>query len=69
VVSGLRIGELLAIAWEDVDWNNREIKIQRAIVLGEYKQTKTSGSTRIVELDEIAMRISKVYCSSTRQLN
>ena len=48
--SGVRISEWLALAWEDVDFVNREVKIQRSVVQGNYSYPKTKGSVRIVHL-------------------
>lgn len=55
--TGLRISEALALAYEDIDWHNRVIRIQRAVVLGEYKITKTDGSERDVEINELAFEL------------
>ena len=51
--SGLRPSEQIVIRWPDVDWRRREIKIERAQVDGEEKDTKTS-TVRIIELNDRA---------------
>ncbi len=48
--SGLRISELIALRWEDVDLERRLVYVCRAVVDGVEKTTKTEGSTRYVEL-------------------
>lgn len=48
--SGLRVSELIALAWEDIDLLKGIAKVQRANVKGKYKIPKTSGSVREVEL-------------------
>ncbi|MCF2826800.1 hypothetical protein CBQ28_02295 [Pseudoalteromonas sp. GCY] len=55
--TGLRLSELLALAWEDVDLDKGTIKVQRAIVLGRYKVPKTRGSVRTVHLLAPALEI------------
>jgi integrase len=63
--TGLRIGELLALTWEDVDFQNRTIKVNKNLkqvknrdgdILSNYKiiiqnSTKTNSSSRIVPLN------------------
>ena len=48
--SGLRISDLIALAWEDTDLKSGTVKFCRARVNGSYKQTKTKRSTHEVEL-------------------
>lgn len=54
--TGLRLSELIAVAWEDIDLNNWTMKVRRANVKGRYKQTKTKRSTREVELLDPAIQ-------------
>jgi integrase len=49
--TGLRRGEILALQWKDVDWINREIRIERAIKKakgndGAHKWTWIMGTTK-----------------------
>lgn len=50
VYSGLRISEVLAVAWSDVDLNEGTVTVSRARVASEYKVTKTRRSTRKLKL-------------------
>ena len=59
--TGMRLQELLALRWEDIDFNNDVIHIQRAVKRRvtdeEYVgETKTDGSDRIIEVDAEVMR-------------
>lgn len=47
---GLRVSELMALAWEDVDLENDTIHISRAVVEGIYKKPKNLSSNRHIEL-------------------
>src|SRR5262245_40233103 len=40
-MTGLRLGELIALRWRDVDWNAKAIRVQRSIVLGELGSPKS----------------------------
>ena len=55
--TGLRKEELLALAWEDVDFEKRVIKICRKNTASEMGDTKTELSNRNVELNEIAFKV------------
>lgn len=52
--SGMRTSELLALRWEDVDWNLNLARVSRAKVDGEIKDTKTA-QVRDVELNSRAL--------------
>jgi integrase len=59
--TGMRLQELLALRWEDIDFVNDTIHIQRAVKRRrtdeEYVgETKTDGSDRIIEVDAEVMR-------------
>lgn len=59
ILTGLRIGELIALAWNDVHWEKQELHIRRAKVLSQYKMPKTKESIRVVELNDLAIKILK----------
>jgi integrase len=48
--SGLRTSELFGLQWGDVDWEQSEIHVQRAVVERHLKETKTQSSNRKVIL-------------------
>ncbi|MBN1227549.1 MAG: site-specific integrase [Deltaproteobacteria bacterium] len=48
--SGARQGELLGLKWSDIDWNQRQIHIQRTFNNGHFFTTKTRSSNRKVDL-------------------
>lgn len=59
--TGMRLQELLALMWKDIDFNSDTIHIQRAVkrrVDGEeyIGKTKTDSSNRIIEVDAEVMR-------------
>lgn len=58
--SGLRSSEMLAISWEDIDWNKGSARVQKARVEGKLKETKTY-TIRDVELN------SRSYAALKRQ--
>jgi len=59
--TGMRLQELLALMWVDIDFENGTIHVRRAVKRRstdeEYVgETKTDGSDRIIEVDEEVMR-------------
>lgn len=52
--TGLRPSEQIALTWGDVDWRRRTVKVQRALVDGEIKSTKTNLE-RDVDLSDDAL--------------
>lgn len=48
--TGLRISEWMALAWEDVDFKAKTIRVQRSVVAHDIKVPKTKASVRTVHL-------------------
>lgn len=57
--TGLSLSEVLAIAWEDVDFNSWTIKVRRAQVEGVFKVPKEKKRTREFELLKPAIEVLK----------
>ena len=59
--TGLRIGELLALTWEDVDFNKGEIGISKSCYCGKHgraiDRVKTEHSERVIPLSKQILRI------------
>jgi integrase len=51
VMTGLRVGELLALKWEDIDFERFEIRVTRSISLQHVGECKTEASRKPVPLD------------------
>jgi integrase len=45
-MTGLRLGELIALRWRDVDWNASAIRVRSNYVCGEFGTPKSKRSTR-----------------------
>jgi integrase len=48
---GLRVSEILGLQWGDIEWEQLEIKIQRAVVLATVGKVKTPKSKSVMPLD------------------
>lgn len=53
--TGLRTGEQIALKWKDIDFDNRLLNVERAIIEGYEKSTKTLAGQRTVELSDTAI--------------
>ena len=49
--SGLRVGELLGLKWEDVDFEHLEIRVSRSVVKQRIGPCKTEASQKPIPLD------------------
>ncbi len=67
-MTGLRLGELAALRWRDVDWPASRIRVRRNYVLGEFGTPKSRRATRSVPLaDEAAQALEHLYRESGYQ--
>ena len=48
VMTGVRLGELLALQWKDVNWAAGTIRVRRSLYKGEFVEPKTSRSVRVI---------------------
>ena len=68
IKTGMRQGELFALKWEDIDWENQQIHVQRNLkrVRREGKQvrkmgpTKTPSSDRVILVGEKTIEVLKL---------
>lgn len=65
LVTGCRRGEVAGIKWDKVDWENNQVKIDRALLYskarGVYEDTTKSSTTRFIKLPMETMQLLKKY--------
>jgi integrase len=67
-MTGLRLGELLALRWRDVDWTAGVIRVRRNYVRGRYGTPKSRRSSRAVPMaDEIGGTLDRLFKASRFQ--
>jgi integrase len=67
----MRPSEALALSWDDIDFDNRKINIDKSLALkGEIKTTKTKNSIRVIDMLDTAKEVlehererTKVFCN------
>jgi integrase len=58
---GLRVSELLALRWRDVDWFNSKLNVERGIVNQIVGDVKTDGSRRLMTLDQELLVVLRTW--------
>jgi integrase len=59
VLTGLRIGEILGLRWENVDLDRSERRVEQTVYRGSVGSPKTKGSRRTLPLPETAVMALK----------
>ncbi|MEL5938814.1 tyrosine-type recombinase/integrase [Tetragenococcus halophilus] len=63
--TGIRRGEILALRWYDIDFNEQTLSINKAIAHSETglyeKDVKTKASNRVISIDDITTKILKEF--------
>jgi integrase len=59
--TGMRLGELLALHWGDIDWKSKYIHVQRAFRSGRITKTKTNRSRRVDMSDQLYDELKDLY--------
>lgn len=68
ILTGLRVGEILGLRWQDVDFLNRSIRVQQAAYRGSIGSPKTRGSKRTLPLPEpLATALQRLYNGSSQR--
>jgi len=65
VSTGLRIGELLALRWRDVDLDTRTLHVRQTVYEGHFDEPKTRRSNRTVPLGPKAVATLASRCAPT----
>jgi integrase len=62
---GLRVGELLALHWEDIDWTEKTITIQRSYTHEQLERVKTATSNAVLPLDDLLIDVLRKHQATT----
>ena len=67
-MTGLRMGELAALRWRDVDWTARQVRVRRSFTRGDMGTPKSHGSNRGTPLsDRLAGELERHFQRSRWQ--
>jgi integrase len=65
VCFGLRVSELLALHWSDVDWLGSKLTVERRIVAQHVDDVKTVGSRKTMTIDTELLEVFKQWKQAT----
>ena len=63
--TGLRISEILALRWSDVDWKNSSIRVTRAYVYGRFGPPKSRASKKPVPMHPLLAALLEAWRKET----
>ena len=66
VCLGLRVSELLALKWKDVDWLDAKLTIERGIVRQIVDDVKTDSSRRSLAIDKELLKVLIAWRQTTQ---
>jgi len=52
VMTGMRLGELLALQWGDISWHGGTIRVRRSLYQGEFQEPKSARSVRTIGMSD-----------------
>lgn len=72
-LTGLRLGELMALKWSDIDFVEATVKVDKSMYYKNKREwyitdTKTSSSVRLLYLDELTLQYLKEWKQMQKQL-
>jgi integrase len=62
---GLRVSELLALRWKDVDWIGSKLNVEYGIVNQHLDSVKTHGSCRAIRLEPELLQVLQAWKQQT----
>ncbi|MFU2181966.1 site-specific integrase [Streptococcus pluranimalium] len=67
--TGCRIGEVLALEWSDIDFDNCQVSITKSLQRhGEVGTTKTKDGNRVISIDKATVLQLRLYRARQQQL-
>ncbi len=66
VLTGMRIGELLALRWRNVDFERRVIRVREAVYEGHNSTPKTQGGIRDIPVGPALEQALRRHCTRSR---
>jgi len=65
--TGMRLGELLGLQWNDIDWHGKFIRVERSFRKGKVDKPKNGKSRRVDMSDQLILVLSKLYTERKKE--
>lgn len=65
--TGMRLGELLALQWGDIDWHGKFFNVQRSYKRGRMTGTKTGKTRRVDMSEQLKNALQDLYTQRKRE--
>lgn len=66
--TGLRVGELCGLRWDDIDWNKKLIYVENNISRGRETTPKTKSSKRVVRMTTFLLDLLKKHYATALEI-
>jgi integrase len=64
VLTGLRVGELLALRWRNIDLAGRTLRVTETVYDGHFDTPKTQRSNRVIPIGDEASSVLRALCDA-----
>ena len=65
--TGMRLGELLALKWSDIDWFSNFIRVEKSYKRGRVSKTKTGKNRRVDMSDQLAEALKSLLIQRKKE--
>jgi len=59
IFTGMRLGELLALQWSDIDWNSETVYVKRSVWGGKFQEPKSKNAIRRIGMSPTLIQVLK----------
>jgi integrase len=64
VLTGLRVGELLALRWKNIDLAGRTVRVTETVYDGHFDTPKTQRSNRVIPIGDEVSSVLRALCDA-----
>ena len=61
IFTGMRLGEIRALQWSDIDWNSSTLRVRRSVWRGNFQEPKSKNSIRVIGMSPLLVNTLREY--------